>query len=315
MSASSTADIVNVLDAFAGGELPSQATVAVLSDLDREDAATVAARWQTIAPEMRLGIIALALDIATSNIEMDFQRLAYIALEDPVPGVREAALYVLNDLGGRDTASRITSVLARESNPGVIAAAASAAAPYVLQNELGQLDSATGDQLLAALRDQASAEPLPPEVLPPLVEAAAYAARPWVDELIRTASYSDDRPARIAAVVAMGRTADPAWLEPLEELLESEDAEVRQRAVEACGEIASAEAVDMLAPLLDDDNLDVAAATLNALAEIGGPEALRHLQDFHDRVPESLQQDLDDAREAASGEIYNMSSVMEDDDE
>lgn len=315
MSASSTADILSVLDGLVAGELPTESSVAVLSDLDRDDAAQLAGRWPSIVPELRVGIIALAVDLATNDVQKDFQRLAYIALEDPVPGVREAGLYSLNDIGGRETAARIAAVLEKETNAGVVAAAASAAGPYVLQHELGQLDAATGDRLVAALRQHAEQDDLPEEARGPVVEALGAYQAPWVDELIRDAYSRDERTSQLSAIVAMGRSANEEWLEYLEEQLHTDDAELRQRVVEACGEIAAEDAVEMLAPLLDDDNIEVVSATLNALAEIGGEDAIRYLRDYRERVPEELEETLEEATEAASGEIHTLRSIAAEDDE
>jgi hypothetical protein len=303
VSAASTADILSALDAFAAGELPTETTVALLSDLDRRDVEHLAARWPDILPELRLGIIALALDLTTNRIDLDFQRLAYIAIEDHVPGIREAGFYALNDLGGRETATRIAIALEKETNAAVVAAAASAAAPYVLQYVLQQLDDQTGRRLVATLRAHATQTGLPAESLASLVTALATVDEPWVEELVRDASASEERDLQVAAVVAMGRTANDEWLEFLEEQLQDDDVDMRRSAATAMGEIGSEAAVEMLAPLLDDESVDVVAATLVALGDIGGEEALGYLRDFEQRVPEELEDTLEQATEMARGDV------------
>ncbi len=314
VSASTTAEIISVLDGFANGELPTESTVAVLSDLDRSDIQELAGRWPSIVPELRVGILALAVDLAESQVDKDFQRLAYIAIDDPIPGVREAGFYLLNDLGGRETARRMADVLEKETNAEVVGAAAEAAAPYVLQHELGQLGEA-GERLETALRKHATASTYPAETFASLVQALGYLQEQWVSELIRDAAYRDERQPQLSAIVAMGRSADEEWLDPLEQYLQSSDAEIRQRAVQACGEIGSEDAVDMIAPLLDDEHNDVVAATLAALAEIGGGDALQHLNSFYDRVPAELEDTLQEAAEAASNVIHTLSSIEPEDDD
>lgn len=313
MTTSTTSDIVAILESYASGELPTETTVAALSDLDREGARAVAERWASIAAELRAGILALAVDLAERRIELNFQRLAYVAIEDPVPGVREAAFYALDDIGGHETARRIAAALEKETSPSVVVAAAAAAKPYVLQHALGELHEATGERLVAALRSQAAREDMPPEALGEVVEALAPHDAYWVDELIRDAYYSDERALQQSAIVAMGRTANEDWLEYLEDELQVDDSEKRRQAAEACGEIASEDAIEMLTPLLDDENTEVVAAAIAAFGEIGGEIAVQRLEEFQERVPAELAEPLEDATEAARGEIRTFDGIGDSD--
>lgn len=299
MAASRVAEVVGLVDALAGGVTPTEAMVSVFSDLDRETSARFAERWPRVPDDTRIGVMALAVDLAASHIDLSYTRLGLITLDDPSPTVREAACAVLGENGGREIATRLAAAIESETDPDVLAAAAVAAAPYVLDFELGRLDGTAGQALVAALRRQLAIDSGAPEIRASFVAAVAPVTEEWVTEAIREAYYSEDRTLRLAAVVAMGHSANGEWLDFLDEQTQSDDAEFRRRAADAIGMIASEDAVDILVPLLDDDDPDVVAAALYAFAEIGGPEAVAYLEEFEDRVPEGLESLLEDAAESA----------------
>jgi HEAT repeat protein len=280
--------------------------VAVLSDLTREDARTVAGRWDAIPDATRLELVGLAVSLANDHIDLDFTRLGLIGLSDPSSDIRELSAGAVGENGGAEVAERLAVALEEEDDEDVAAATATAAAPYVLDFELGRLDRPTGERLVEALRKRLQSGTPSPHARAPLLEAVAPVSAPWIGEVIRDAYYGDDRDLRLAAVSAMGQTADDEWLDFLDEQMQSDDPEFRRRAAEAAGIIASEDAVEMLAPLLDDEDIEVVTAALFAFAEIGGPDAVAYLEEFEDRVPEGLEDVLSDAAESARTGIVVM---------
>jgi HEAT repeat protein len=306
MPGSRTTEIASLVDVLVAGTPATDAMVTVLSDLDREGMAAVAAKWTDIDADQRADVLVRAVSLVAERIDVDFTRLGFVALDDPSPVVRALGAAAFGENGGREVAERLAETLEAEEDSLVVAAAALAAVPYVLDHELGHLNSATGERLVAALRmcleDPASS----PEARAHLIEAVAPVDAEWVADVIRDAYSSDNREVRLASVLAMGQTANDEWLIFLEEQLESDDSEFRRRAAEAFGLVASQDAVEMLVPLLDDDDPEVVAATLLAFAEIGGADAVAYLEEFEDRVPEHLQDMLKEAAESARTGIVLM---------
>lgn len=306
MAGSRSTEIVSLVDQLIAGTPPTDTMVAVLSDLDRDGAGAVASRWGDIQADHRADVLVHAVSLAAERIDVDFTRLGFVALDDVSPIVRALGAAALSENGGREVAERLVATLASDEDSVVIAAAALAAAPYVVEFEVGRLHPDTGRRLVDALRaclDDGSGSSV---ARARLIEAVAPVSADWVADAIRDAYSSDDREVRLAAVSAMGQTADDEWLIFLEEQMQSDDSEFRKRAAEAAGIIANQDAVEMLVPLLDDDDPDVVAATLVAFAEIGGADAVAYLEEFEDRVPEALQDMLKDAAESARTGIVVM---------
>jgi len=306
MSGSRTTEIGNVVARLVAGATPTESMVAVLSDLDRDGMSSLRRDWVTIPAECRAEVLERAVELAAERIDFDFTRLGLVALGDPSVAVRMLAPLALGENGGREVAETLAARLVAETDPDAMAATAAAAAPYVLDFEVGHLDARAGRLLVDALRGCLEGGVPSNLTRARLLQAVAPVTEAWVSEQIRDAYYSDDRELQLAAVSAMGQTADDAWLEFLDEHMQSDDPEFRRRAAEAAGVIASEDAVEMLAPLLDDDDPEVVAAALMAFAEIGGPDAVAYLEEFEDRVPEELQDLLKDAAESARTGIVIM---------
>lgn len=305
MSASTSSDLSAVIEQLRNGATPTDRILAILSDLPRDEARQLRSRWLEIPEANRAAVMVLAASLADEHVELDFQRLAVIGLDDPATAVQVAALFCLDGRNPRDVIPRLATLLG-SAHDAVRLGAAQAADPYVLDAELGNLPPHTGDELAAAI-ERALANPAETvDVRAALLATAGPIEAPWVSERIRDAFYSDDRELRHAAVVAMGRSANIDWFEFLEESLLSEDHELRRSAAEAFGAIGDEAAVDLLADMLDDEDIDVVGAAVSALGEIGGPDALAHLNAFQPRVPPELEDQLAAATESADPEIRHV---------
>lgn len=317
MSSAAQSEVKAVLDALATGNMPSEAMIVALSDLGREEAALVRQHWASLPIVSRTAAMTIATALAHSRVDLDFLRLAHIVLELDTNIARRAALAAVEGRGGSEMAVRIAAVLAGESDGAVLAAAAEAAAPYMLQLELGELDE-DAEQLAQELRRLLTGEAAF-DVHTHALRALGPLSREWVEEAIRDAYYSDEPLLRLAAIDAMGNSANVDWFEYLEESITSEDPQFRVAVAKAYATIGDEAGVDAVAELLEDEDLDVVAAAMNALAEIGGEEAVDHLQRFRARVPEELEGQLEEASELANFDIERMrppqSSFTEDDDE
>lgn len=270
--------------------------------MSRAEAAEFAGRWPTVALKDRQSLIARLAELADDNVDLDFVPLMKVALDDVEPAVRTLAARSLWEATDRDSARKLLALLKHDRDDGVREAAAGSLRQFVLLRECDSFDASLGDEVVDTLRQVAEDRHSDHSVRGASLEALGPRSLPWVEPLILECYYDDDRDLRIAAIRAMGGSAQDHWLEYLADELQSDDPEFRYEAATACGLIASEDAIEPVAVLLDDDDAEVAIAAVTALGEIGGPEATELLRTFRTRAPEALDELIAEAFEmAASG--------------
>jgi len=285
--------------------MPTEADLALLSDLDRAVAAALRERWLEIPIACRAEIFARATELAEDNVELHFVELGKIGLADPDPEVREAAILSLWETDDRTVAGRLVELLATDPAPGVRAAAAANLRRFVEAAELGRASPPTGDRMVSTLRHAFEDPSEPVEVRAAAIEALGPCAQPWVADLIASAYESEDRGMRISAVRAMGNSSLERWVEYLSDQLESGDEEFRLEAAVAAGSLGSEDLVPVLGELLADEDFDVVFAAVESLGEIGGDAALELLQEYRQAAPPELTEVADIAIElAATGGLF-----------
>jgi len=292
-------DLTLLIERLKAGEDVGTAALVVFSQLDRTEAAEVRAEWERVPVETRRVILARTTALADDNVDMDFGELARIALNDPAPVVRVLGIEALWESEDREVARELAAMLRGDPSDDVRVAAAKGLRPFVYLCELAWFDERAGDDAVESLRGVATNEDEPIELRAMAIESLGPRGLPWVSGLIESAFYDDDRRLKLAAIRAMGGSADERWLEFALDELASVDPEFRYEGAVACGEIGAEEAIEPLADLLGDDDGDVVLAAVQALGEIGGEDALRHLRDFGKRVPLGMEEALSEAIEAA----------------
>jgi HEAT repeat protein len=279
---------------------PMQSLVATkltaLSNLGPQDAARFRDAWQTLPGDRRERLLEELVDLIEDNVELNFDAVFFVALEDGEAQVRRTAIQGLWEHDGRELLDRLFELLRDDPDAGVRAEAAIALGRFVLHAEFDKLPAGDAErverELLRTIEDESEVT----EVRGRALEALGARSEPWVRDLIERAYDDDDRRLRLSAVHAMGRSVDPDWLPTLLLELESEDAEMRFEAAGALGSIGEGEAVEPLVGLLYDEDLEVRMAAIGALGEIGGPVAKGALEELlvegdelvHDIVVEAL---------------------------
>ena len=301
-------------DLRAGAEIKNEA-VTTLSDLDSEAAAALRDQWASIPPAQRARLMEHAVERFLTSIDVDFSRLALIALGDPEVRVRLAAVLALSESDTRETADRLIQLAKTDPDESVQEAAIDALGRFVLLAELGTFSHSAGERIAETLRALIGDPAAAIEIQAAAVEALGPVTKPWVEPIINDAYFSDSRELRLAAITAMGRSADESWLELLTEQLRSEDPEFRLEAASACGEIASTEALAELVALFEDDEPDVVFAAISAVGAIGGPEALSILDEFKAEAAEDLHEAIDLAKQDASDVKVRTGDDDDDDDD
>jgi len=290
-------DLSRLLDTLATGLDPTSSQLAALSAIETIDLPRVRVAWEALPPADRERLITRAAELAEDDVTLDFLEVSRLAMTDPDAAVRRKGVESVWETEDRHVADDLVWILQHDTDEEVRAAAANSLRGFVLRRELEEFDAIQGDAIVAALRARVEDVDEDPLVRSRALEALGYRSEPWVDSLITNGYYHNDLRMRVAAVNAMGASADEKWLEYLYEALQSDEPEMRYEAAVAAASIASEEAVDSVAVLLDDDDSDIALAAVEALGEIGGGRSLQYLREFGERAPDGFGDAIQDAIE------------------
>jgi len=285
--------LTRLLDHLADGHEPQDNEFAAFSDLDRAAAAEVRARWPEFPVATRAMLLERAGELADVNLDLDFQALGRLALDDPDPEVRERAVSALWESADPAVADRLAEMATHDSGPGVRAAAALGLLPFVEALVMDRLPAATGTHVVEALR--AAVEDPDVGVRAAALEAAGGVPEGWVSEHILGGFESGERELRIAALRAMGASGLDHWAEYIADVLYSDEPEMRLEAVLAAGALASEDLVEPLGETLADEDPEIVLAVIEALGEIGGDEAIELLEEFAPAAPEGMEEALEAA--------------------
>ena len=253
--------------------LPSAQELVVLSDLSLADMRRVREAWGTISDVSRLHVIQALVEESVANLHVQLGRLLRLALKDALPDIRILAIGGLWEDREADLVGPLIHILNNDPFETVRAAAAEALGAFVLAGELDELSPALAmraeDALLAVLH--AEMEPL--TVQARALESIAFSGETGIRELIEDCYYSHAEEMRLAALRAMGRSADVRWRPTVQAELGSPETEMRAAAAQACGELEARDALEDLIELLSDEAKTVRLAAIFALGRVGGRRA------------------------------------------
>jgi HEAT repeat protein len=293
-------DVQEYLEELADPDQPvSVSNLVTLSNVAPNDLSAVGAAFPRLSDERRSEVINAMAELAEDNVELNFDAVFKLALRDSSPEVRRQAVRGLWEYEGSDLIDSLIQMLERDEDAGVRVEAALGLGRFALKNELDELRRFDGERVDSALRRSFEDEREPAEVRAHAIESLGARSEPWVTELIDEAYDSSERPLRIGAVYAMGRSADSSWLGVLSEEAQSDEAEMRFAVAMAAGAIGDEEATPILIELSGDEDEEVQEAAIGALGEIGGDPAKEALRDLMDSPVERVRDAaLDALREA-----------------
>ena len=300
MAAAPQKQLPVIIESLVRGEEPPAASLAAFSQLGRCEIELVRDAWPAIPVDIRQKIIERAADLSEDSVELDFTQLALVGLGDESAEVRTRAAVSLWESPQRDVAALLVHTLESDDDPDVRAAAATSLRQFVVLREFEQFDEELGDAVVEALRGQAESAASLPSLRAAALESLGVRSLPWVSDLLASGYIDEDRSVRLAAVVAMGDSADERWLDYLVEQLFSDDPEFRFAAVLSLGQVGSEEAVEPLAGLLADDDPEVVIAAIAALGEVGNAEAIDAINGFAADAPAEYAEAIADALEVAA---------------
>lgn len=275
------------------------ASLQFLSDLTREQQGQLRAAWGTLPQARRRQIMKQLIEMGELSVELDFQRVFLIALDDEDEEVRAGGIEGLWEDESLALLRRLVDLLEHDRAVLVRTAALRALARYTLLAVLGKLEPEWGGRLRSLLLRVAQDHAAPLEPRRRAIEAVAVYADDEAVQAVIAAAYADPRLSmRASALYAMGRNLDLRWLEPVLRELESAEPMLRYEAARASGELGSQRAVVALLALLSDPDREAQLAAVAALGKLGGKTAgtaLRKLVQSDDAVlREAAEEALDE---------------------
>jgi HEAT repeat protein len=289
-------------------DMPDQASLYYLSNLDAEEAEQVREIWSDLPQDLRLGLTSQLVRLAEADFTLNFGAVFRVAMEDERPDVRKVAIEGLWEDQDIRLIPRLAERLREDQSADVRAAAAESLGRFILLGELQKIRPKPRKMAYQALVEAYQAHDEDLEVQRRALESLAYVCNQTVVDLIREAYASSNERLRISAVFAMGRSADTRWEQRAKQELFSINPEMRYEAARACGELQLSEAVSMLEELTEDTDTEVQEAAIWALGQIGGDRARQILEQFCQADDEALRS----AAEAALEEFEFLHGDLED---
>lgn len=283
------------------GELEPE-LIGALSHVVATDLAEVSAAWQGLSVERRLEILTQLSRSERQNARLDFNTIYGLALDDGEPKVRRLAIDSMVTENGPAHLERLVQLAGHDPDRYVREAAVVRLAPFALMAELGDLPAAWPDRLRTLLLGIYGDEAAPVGVRREALASVGYLDSIAVERAIEEGFESDAF--QLWAMRAMGRTANPDWLDTLTGEAAHPDPAVRQEVARALGELADEGAVDAVSDLVDDTELEVRLAAIKALGQIGGDEA-------RETLVYALEDERDIIREAAENALNEIDETEE----
>src|SRR4051794_26565582 len=252
------------------GDLAPEA-IGALSHLLSTDLKGVSAAWGNVPVERRLEILTQLNHSERRNHRLDFNAIYGVAIADSEPRVRRLAIDSIVAENGPVHLERLIGLAATDPDPYVREAAVVRLGPFALMAELGTLPESWQDRLRTLLLGIYGDKSAPHGVRREALASVGYLDSLAVERAIEDGFDDDDF--QLWAMRAMGRTANPDWLDTLTGEANHPDPAVRQEVARAAGELADERAVETIAELVDDPELEVRLAAIRALGLIGGDES------------------------------------------
>ena len=246
------------------------------SDLSAAELSVLKSTWDLVSPQRKAALLQDLESMMNYNYQVNFDTFAKFCLNDEEPGVRAAAIRLLDEYDRRDLIDPLLDILFNDADDVVQTEAATILGNYVYKGELEELPESdkirVEDALLKALAEN-------PSVLlqRKAVESLAYSSRDEVAPLILAAYEKPEREWKASALFSMGRSANRQWEKIVLANLDSDEPDIQFEAIGAVGEMYIEKALPILLEMAEEfEELDqpIRMALGRALENIGGMEAI-----------------------------------------
>jgi HEAT repeat protein len=275
---------------------PSATMLVNFSDLDEIELDRFAEVWPDIDALRRLNVINDLIELATDNVDLNFDAIYKIALRDEEAELRTAALNGLHEYEHRDLISVLADVLRNDPSSDVRREAAIALGRYALAAELEHLTPDDANAVREVLFESAEDLEEDERVRGRAIEALGAFSGEETENLIESIYEEDSIWLKIGAVDAMGRNCNPIWIPTILQEMEHRAPEMRHAAAFAAGEIGEEETVPRLKLMaVMDPDPEVKLAAVHSLGEIGGTQAKVALKAILFEGEEGLEEAVQEA--------------------
>jgi HEAT repeat protein len=253
--------------------------LSALSDLNREDLKSFSEVWVSLSDSRRQDLIRKLGQEAFNRIELLFEAINRMALDDPDADVRRMAIDNLWECEDSKLIPSLLKALEKDQDELVRAAAAKALGRFVLMGQMEQISLASLARIEKMLF-RAHAEDHAKAVRLAALESIGFSSHDDISPVISQAYQQGGDDLKLSAIKAMGRTANAVWTEQVIESLYHKSPYIRSEAATAAGELELKASVDNLIELLDDAHPQVVQAAVWALGHVGGKKAEESLIAF-----------------------------------
>lgn len=258
---------------FTPGDEIGEKTLAELSTITNDEAATLARKWLAWTDDEVLDLHTKLADLTEEDSSMEFECIFKVGLSHSDGRVRAAAALALADTGDSSAVSKILELLADDEELDVRTAAATAMGSFAILAADGKFSERVRDRIFLALEAVLKDGDTPSELWRRSLEAAGGFGDSRVNRYIDRAVNAKTLEFKRSALIAMARTSDPRWLNYVAAELENNEPSVRFEAVNALGEVGDEPDAFYLEEALDDQDLMVQLAAVAAAEKISGPTA------------------------------------------
>lgn len=263
--------------------------------------------WHQFDVARRREIVRTMVELAETNLELNFHTVLRLSLEDADPEIRTKAIQGLWEDEDPSLVGPLLHMLRNDREEQVREQATESLGRFLLLGELGDLDNsrafAIQETLVETYNDSQESMILRCRAL----ESLAYSSDAVIHDLIGGAYYGADERLTHSALFAMGRSADSRWQNIVMGELENANPEFRYEAAQACGRLELVEAVHSLGEIAQTDpDQQVRGMAIWALGQVGDIEARRIINTLWDQQAEEGEEDefirdaLSDAQEELS---------------
>jgi HEAT repeat protein len=255
----------------AAGTGPASPHLSALSHLTREQTRRFEPLWRGLDEQQKLSLLR-ALSVAEeASLRLEFNEVYHVGLLDDSPRVRQQSMESIVEDSSAWLRERLLTLLVDDPESSVRTAATAALGAVAQRAELGEMPPEAAAEVRRVLLQTLHRPGESSAVRAGALAALGYFSDEQVQREIEAAYGQAEL--RLAALQAMGHSADPAWVETLNQQLQGSDETARLAAARAAGEIGAEAAVRVLADLVDDPSIPLRLEVLTALGKIGGEEA------------------------------------------
>ena len=263
--------------------------LAELSDLDAERLDGFALTWQDLSPGRRHALLEDLGSLSNEKIELTFEAINRVALDDSDPAVRQQAIENLWESEDPALVGSLINLLNDDPVPEVRGAAGKALGVYVFIVETREFDPGIQLRLEEALLLAARSD-VNDVVRDLCLRSLGYSSRPEVPALIEGAYATQDEFRVASALRAMAHSANASWGEHVMAHLHDGFPIIRLEAVRAAGQIELNEGVPDLIELLEDVDVSIRRAAMWSLGQIGGSRASETLNSLAEQEMDEIEQ-------------------------